>query len=203
MDSNVEPSADAAAPQAQGDSKSIMPILLGVGAVAAVVALVLMWPGGEKAGRPDGSKASASADAKGSNQGGGRGAAGGGVAARENDDPNAQPAAVRRNPAVRLPNVGLAPEAPTPSNEPPTFANKAEEIAWYEKKLEQAKKSRDARQTFVDRLPRVRERLEQGPDAARQLQAFEGRKKIVEDNYARAVADVNELEHKLAELRGG
>lgn len=191
---------------AQGEGKGMMPALLGAGAVAAIVALVLMWPSGDKtdrAGADASGKARTTANAAGKGPGGGAAAAGGGVAARENDDPNAASVVGKRNPAVRLPNVGLAPEPPPAPAEPPAFATKAEEIAWYEKKLEQAKKTRDARQTFVDRLPRVRERLEKNPDAARQLEAFEGRKKIVEDNYTKAVADVNSLERKLAELRGG
>ena len=49
---------------------------------------------------------------------------------------------------------------------------------------------------------KVKERIEAGPNPEEGLESFEGRKKIVEDNYASAQKDVEEIEAKLAELRG-
>jgi len=184
------------------DKKSMMPVLLGGGVILAVFALIAFWP----SDKGDGTGANADKGAAEGEDGPGGskvGAGKGGVQARDYDEPSAPTRPGKRNPAVRLPNVGMSPEAPAPEEAPPVFASKAEEIAWYERKLEKAKELRDARQKFADRLPRVKEKIESSPNPDQQMQAFEKRKKIVEENYAKAQADVAELEKKLAELKGG
>jgi hypothetical protein len=125
----------------------------------------------------------------------------GGVPARAYDDPSRPPGKPQINPAVKLPAVGMAPSVP-PKEEPPAFANRQEEIAWYERKLEQAIKARDSREKFAERLPQIRKRIEQSDNPKEGLAAFEGRKKIVEDNFTKAKAKVEEIEQKLRELRG-
>jgi hypothetical protein len=193
----------ASAPPAQGESgRGVLPVVIGGAVILAVFALIAFWPGDSTSTGSGADKKAASASERGE---GGRagGGGGGGVQAREYDEPSAPTRPGKRNPAVRLPNVGMSPEAPAPKDDtPPTFGSKAEEIAWYERKLEQAQEVLEARQKFAERLPKVREKIEQAPNAEQQLQAFEQRKKIVEDNFAKAQADVADLEKKLAELRG-
>lgn len=185
----------------------MMPLVAGVGVLLAVIAAILMWPkGAPDAGERKRATAAGASDRAGKGADGvdGRNGQAAGVAARTNDEPSAPGGGGRMNPAVRLPNVGMAPEgggAPK-DDTPPAFANVAEEIAWYEGRLGRAAKTLEARKKFYDRLPDVRARVAAGPDPQRQLEAFEGRKKIVEDNYAKAQADVIEIEGKLKSLRG-
>jgi ribosomal protein L15 len=177
-------------------------VLVGGGLILAVFALIAFWPADE-AGSDGNADKTAAAGEQGPD-GGRAGAGKGGVQARDYDEPSAPTRQGKRNPAVRLPNVGMSPEAPAPQDDtPPVFASKAEEIAWYEHKLEKAKELRDARQKFTERLPKVKEKIESSPNADQQMQAFEKRKKIVEDNYEKAQADVDALEKKLEELRRG
>jgi hypothetical protein len=181
----------------------MLPVVIGGAAILAVFALIAFWPGkSTTSGMEDGKKAAASGvDGERDGHGGG---GKGGVQARDYDEPSAPERPGRRNPAVRLPNVGMSPELPAPKDDtPPVFASKAEEIAWYERKLAQAQDVLEARQKFAERLPKVKEKIEQAPNAEKQLEAFEQRKKIVEDNYAKAQAAVAELEKKLTDLRGG
>lgn len=206
---STEPGAAAATPASgQNERKSMMPVVAGVGVVLAVIAAIALWPKSEAEDAAGRKRAKAGAAAKGEDGEGAVAASGkgGGVAARSYDEPKASGGSGKINPAIRLPNVGMAPEggaAPAEDDKPPAFANTAEEIAWYEKRLVRANKALEARKKFYDRLPEVRERLAAGPDPQRQLETFEGRKKIVEENYAKAQADVAEIEVKLKALRGG
>jgi hypothetical protein len=117
-----------------------------------------------------------------------------------------QTASPKINPAVRLPAGGMAPQGiPQKDDKPPEGASEEELIAWYEKKLEIAKRMLEQREKFKSRLPTMRERIESSnhPDRDKQLEAFEGRKKIVEENYESAKKKVEEYEAVLAEMRGG
>jgi len=178
-----------------------MPVMVGVGLLVAVFAIIALWPSDDakKGGGKGGATASRTGGAAGAIAAAGEGE--GGVKPRAYDEPQ-QSRTGARNPAVKLPPVGMAPDTVPQDDKPPVFQNTAEEIAWYEKKLVSAQKNLESRKKFVDRLPAVRERIEKGPDAEKQLEAFEGRSKIVKDNYDRAVAMVAELERKLTELRG-
>jgi hypothetical protein len=179
------------------------PIVVGAVDLAAVVVAIAAWP--RSKGAEDGEKRKGNAASRAAGEPGGTAASrkGGGVAARSYDEPTQARASGRINPAVRLPPVGMAPPSEPQKDEgPPTFANKAEEIAWYEKQLVLAQKRLEDRKTFYDRLPGTRERIEKGPDPVRALETFEGRKKVVEENYAKAQAEVAAIERKLSELKG-
>lgn len=165
-----------------------------------VVAALLIFDFGDDEETQGDKSANAARAGEAEGGGGGAGANKGGVQSRPYDP--AEGPKSRLNPAIKLPNVGMAPAPPPTPEEPPEFSNTAEEIAWYEKKLAGAIKIRDARKKFVERLPKVKERIEAGPNPEEGLASFEGRKKIVEDNYASAQKDVEEIEAKLAELRG-
>ncbi|MBC8069325.1 MAG: hypothetical protein IAG13_13400 [Deltaproteobacteria bacterium] len=181
-----------------------MPVAVGALLVVAVLAIIALWPGDEpdKRAAREGATASRSGGAKGGALASAADDGGGGVKARAYDEPSAPGGSGRRNPAVKLPSVGMAPDMPPKDEPPPTFASKADEIAWYEVRLANAQKQLEARKKFVDRLPAARERIENGPDAAKQLEAFEGRTKIVQSNYDRAQTAVGEIELKLKQLRG-
>lgn len=185
-----------------------MPVVAGIGVLAAIIAAIALWPRSDAtdASGKGKDKGAASASNKGGKDGDGAGGAGkgGGVAARAYDSPSASGNSGKINPAVRLPNLGMAPEGAIPPEpeKPPVFANVAEEIKWYEARLDRANQTLESRKKFLDRLPATKERVAAGPDPQRQLEVFEGRKKIVEENHAKAQADVVEIERKLKELRG-
>jgi len=175
-------------------------IVVGAGILLVAALLIFDFGGSDKAEGKDGAS---SAQADGSAKGGRNGRAGkGGVESRPYDAAKNNPES-RINPKVRLANVGMAPQTTAPPPEkPPVFNNKEEEIAWLEKKLASAEQARDSRKLNVKRLADVKARIESGPNPTEQLKDFEGRKKIVENNYDKAVEKVEELEAKIAELRG-
>lgn len=182
----------------------MMPVIAGLGALLAVILAIVMWPSDEKgsgAGKNAKTGAAAGEAGDGSVTAAGRAA---GVAPRTYDEPSQRSGSGKINPAIRLAEVGLAPAGSVPAEDdtPPVFASTAEEIAWYEVRLERARKKLDARKKFADRLPAARERAANGPEPQRQLEVYEGRKKIVDNNYARAQSEVIEIERKLKELRG-
>ena len=184
------------------EEQSVLPTVLAGAGILAVAALLIFWPSDDEAKAGAGGakdKAGQVADGGGANAAAARAA---GVGAREVDAPTT-PNSRHRNPAIKLPpNVGMSPGMPEPApKDPPADATTDEKIAFYEKRLEQAIRVRENRQKFKERLPSVRERIENGPNAAQQLETFEQRKKIVEDNYDKAVAEVEDIERKLAELR--
>lgn len=199
----MESKSESAPQPAEGKGKSMMPIFAGIGLLVAVLAIVALWPGDESKGGKGkgGGSAERTGRASGAIAAADKDGEPGGVKARAYDEPSAARTGAR-NPAVKLPPVGMAPDRPQPDETPPTFESKEAEIAWYEKKLDAAKKNAESRKKFVDRLPAVRERIEKGPDPEKQLEAFEGRSKIVKDNYDRAMAKIEEIERKLSELRG-
>lgn len=201
--SNEAPKAGEAS-----ERKSMMPVVAGVGVLAAIIAAIALWPRSDAAdaagGKGKDKGAAASSDRAGKSGDPSGSGKQGGVAARAYDSPSAPGQSGKINPAIRLPNLGMAPEGAVPAEpeKPPVFANKAEEIKWYEARLVRANQTLESRQKFVDRLPATKERVAAGPDPQRQLEVFEGRKKIVEENLAKAQADVAEIQRKLEELRG-
>jgi hypothetical protein len=123
----------------------------------------------------------------------------GGVQRRDADE------AVRRRQsgAVRVAHVPELPTLPAPPPEAiPDFKDKAEEIAYYERKLEVAKRSREQRLEFINRLPQAQRRAEQSDDPEAARANFERTRDVVEKNYRIADDKVKELERKLAQLRG-
>jgi len=191
---------------ADEEEQSFLPTVLAGAGILAVAALLIFWPSDDdaKKGAADGSgKGKTSASAR---RGGAEGAAGraAGVGARSVDAATTPPKH-RMNPAIKLPaNNGMAPAMPEAApKDPPPEATDPEKIAFYEKRLELAVRLRDNRKKFADRLPKTKERIEASPNPAASLATYEQRKKIVEDNYAKAQADVEDIEAKLSELRGG
>lgn len=181
----------------------LLPAILAGAGILAVVGLLVFGPSG-KDDEDDSAKSADAAGAVAARGAKGAAASRGGIAAREVDDParRADRSRGKLNPAVKLPPMGMAPEVPAQSDEPPDFASVEEEIAWYERKLDEAERMLDYRKKFAERLPQVREKLEKGDNPEQQLAAFESRKKQVEENYEKAQARVEEIEAKLSELKG-
>lgn len=178
------------------EKKSSVPAILAIAAVCAVVALLFLWPGGGGGGPEEATRGDGGADARGDRPSGRTKRDG--VQARGYDEAKGRPE-TRRNPAVKLPSVGMAPGPAPQPEEPPDFKSVEEEIAWYEKKLEAAENNLAMRKTAIERLPRAKERAEQaGPE---QAEAFEQREKRVKENLEHAEKRVAELEAKLEELR--
>lgn len=198
--------------KAQQDDDSeggLLPAILVGAGLLAVVALLLFGGGDDdEAGKGKDGQDKAAA-AQGAARGGGAagGGAQGGVAARPIDAPSrkAAPGSARINPAVKPVGMGMAPQGiPQRDDKPPEGASTDELINWYEKKLTVAQRMLESRQTFKDRLPQIQERIENSdsPERDKQLEAFEGRKKLVEKNYETAKQKVEDIEAKLVELRG-
>lgn len=186
--------------------QSVLPTVLAGAGILAVAALLIFWPSDDDA-KTEGAKAQkakAGAVAAADDGAAAAGGAGGrGVASRPVDAPTT-PATRRMNPDIKLPSTrGMAPAIPEAAPaDPPPDATPDEKIAFYEKRLEQAVLNRDNRKKFADKLPDVKARIEASPNAAQQLQTFEQREKIVQENLSKAEAEVAEIERKLAELRG-
>jgi hypothetical protein len=179
-----------------------MPAMLIGGAILAVVAALIFWPTGDEAPTSGAERAKdRTAAAAGAAPNSKEGGALGGIQPRAVDDPIQRPRESKLNPAIAFPEgIGAAPGMPEPEVVP-DFDNVEQEIAYYEKKLEHAIELRDQRAQFVERLGRARERAEQSANPQQELEVFEGRKKIVEDNLTTAQKKVDELEAKLADLK--
>lgn len=186
----------------EGESEGgLLPAILAGAGILAVVALLVFGPSSsdDDVDPEVVENGGAAAGAQGRGGAAGRG----GVQAREVDDPARRTrGGAKLNPQIKLPPMGMAPEIPAPQPDPPPDASTEEKIDWYERKLDEAIRMRESRKKFAERLPKMRERIEQSDNPEEQLAAFESRKKQVEENYAKARARVEELETKLAELRG-
>jgi len=190
------------------EEQSLLPTVLAFAAILFVAGLLIFWPSDddEDKGGSDG-KTAAAAGGGGKAEAGADGPSGraAGVGARQVDAATTPEGRGTRNPAIKLPpgGRGMAPTMPEAlPKDPPADASTGDKIAFYEKRLEQAIRLRDTRKKFVERLPEVQAKVESSPNPETGMKAFEKRKAIVEDNYAKAQADVDDLEKKLAELRG-
>ncbi|MCA9704410.1 MAG: hypothetical protein KDK70_01020 [Myxococcales bacterium] len=193
------------ASQSEKEEQSFLPTLLAGAGILAVAALLIFWPSDDDQGK-EGARNRADA-ADGSNADAPGGAAGGrpsGVGSRPVDAATQPVSTGRRNPALKLPEGrnGMAPVPPPAPRDPPANATVDEKIDFYEKRLDEALRIRESREKFAERLPSVQARIEASPNPEEGMKTFEKRKKVVEDNYEKAKKDVEEIERKLAELRG-
>lgn len=204
MTTETSKAADTKGDTAKDEEQNLLPTVLAGAGILVVAALLIFWPSDDdKGGSADG-KAAASGSGKGEAAGGGAAGRAAGVGARSIDAPTTPEGRGTRNPAIKLPagGRGMAPVPEATPTDPPPTASTADKIAFYEKRLEQAIRVRDTRKQFVDRLPEMQSRIEQSKDPDAGMKTFEKRKAIVEDNYAKAQADVDDIEKKLAALRG-
>lgn len=190
-------------PPAEDPQGSLGAVLIG-GAILVIAGLFIFWPKSDTATADARTQAAA---AQGSNAAAdGPGAAGGlaqGIDPRDIDPARARTQQVERSTTARvtpglLPATGMGmapPAAPTP--EPTSFATKAEEIAYVEKKLGQARSDLDSRATFVERM----EKIQQKSTSVDEDERNAARAKIVKQNYESARVRVEELEGRLKKLR--
>lgn len=167
------------------------------GAILVVAALLIFWPDGESASRTGGG-AGRGGGSQSANVGGGGAVGGGqgvGVAPRDHD-PAAGRVVPRINPALDMPNRGMAPPPPV-KPEPTGFRSAEAEIEYFEKKLEQARANLEQRATFLERMKRIKDNAKNAADLAR----AESRSVIVQQNYDKAKQVVTDLEQKIAGLR--
>ncbi len=188
--SKLPPNAPADEPQG-----SLGAVLIG-GAILLIAALLIFWPDSETAGKGGAAGKSGAAGQQGSNVAGGGGAGG---AARGIQPRAIDPAEGRGTPQVTpglmAPTNGLA-MAPQAKPEPTSFPSAAAEIAYFEKKLEEARANLVARTTFLERMKKQKDNA-----PISELERMNQRGKVVQDNYDKAVAKVGELEKKVAELK--
>ena len=128
----------------------------------------------------------------------------GGVAARGADKANETGRAKPRvNPKIAnavVTESGMAPD-PGKRTVPTSFASPAEEIAYWEVELERAEKNLEVRQRAADLAPKTEESIREN-GSAEDLEEFQRRLGVVEDNLDKAKARVEEVEAKLTTLRG-
>lgn len=193
-------------PPAEDPQGSLGAVLIG-GAILLIAGLFIFWPDSDAATAAARTAAGQGAAAQGSNTvaGDGKGGANGGLA-RGIDPRDYDPAQgaqsgeksqVRITPGLMAPNLGMAPP-PTPVPEPTSFASTAEEIAYVEKKLAQARADLDARATFVERMQKIQQQGKSVDEDERNA----ARAKVVQQNYEAARLKVEALEKRLKSLRG-
>ncbi len=197
---------DSGPDNAESEGGLVPAILAGAG-ILAVVGLLVFWPSDDGATGADGEDKIAN----GGRDGGRAGAAGAGASARggggvgqravDEPTPGALAAQGKVNAKLLPSRVGMAPGIPV-EEPPPKFNNVQDEIAWYEKRLVRAEAEVQAREKNVSRLAAAKRRAEDDPQPDAALAKFEADKKIVEGNLAKAKAKVDQVENKLAELRG-
>ncbi len=170
-----------------------------------MVALLIFWPSKDSKHDKDAKSGKTASSAQGragkGESSSPRGARGqGGVAARDADkplNPNGQEHVVRRNPAIPLPNLDMAPAVPD-VKPVPKFETTEEEIAYWEKKLTQAQSQLAMRERAVQRVEKIKEKVDRGEHDQDQYLTS---KKIVDKNLANAKKKVDSLQTRLAGLR--
>lgn len=191
-----EPSPEAKTQESE--SGAMWAMLVG-GAILVIAGLLIFWPGGDVAGGGAGGRSGGNQQARsGQASAGGAGGVALGVAPGDADPARARDA--NRVSAGVLPggngSLTLAPPTP-PQPEPTSFPSVAEELRYFEKKLEKARQDLSLRTTFLERSKKAR-------DAANSTEArelAEKRHQVVEQNYNTANAQVAELEKKVAEIK--
>lgn len=195
MTEQPTPSTPKPADDSQG---SLGAVLIG-GAILVVAGLLIFWPDGDAATQTAGGAAGGRGSAaQASSAGGGAAGSGqarGGIDPRDHDRAEGRTSA-RINPAIGSPTRAMAPPS-APKPEPTSFPSADAEIAYYEKKLEEARGELTARTTFLERMKRAKDNAKTPADVARS----ESRSVIVQQNYDKAKQKVDDLERKVASLR--
>ena len=169
------------------------------GALLVIAGLLIFWPGADVAeGKANGRGAGGSqAQAGQASAGQGNGVALG-VAPGDAD-----PARARLAPRVTagvLPggDGGLTLAPPRPSEpEPTSFESPAEELRYFEKKLEKARQELSQRTMFLERSKKARDEATSSEARAE----AERKHRVVEQNYDTANKAVGDLEKKVAEIK--
>lgn len=188
-----KPNPAAVPPPGEEPQGSLGAVLIG-GAILLVAALLIFWPSSESASGAgaNGSGSSRSGGVQGSDIAGGQGQAVRGITPREVDPAEGK---ARAQTAFMAPTNGMT-MMPTPKPEPTSFPSAAAEIAYFEKKLEQARRDLVSRTTFLERMKKIQDNA---PISEHDKNVR--RAKVVQENYDKALDRVEELEKKLKDLR--
>lgn len=175
--------------------KSSLPSLLAFVAIALLIGILLFWPKRSQDTQTENANSLTTPQAKDAELPASNRPRPAGISARDYDQANPQPN-YQRNPAIKLVD-GMSHKMPEPPKPPPTFTNKAEEIAYWQKQLEQQKHEVEQRKLFLERATRRLERAQNEVERERAHQSLQ----IVRRNYENAQAKQAELEKKLIELQ--
>jgi cytoskeletal protein RodZ len=186
-------------PNAQAEGGGMLPALLAGAGILAVAALFIFGGDDEKDAKQvnDAAAQQASAQHK-------AGSPTGGVASRQADDATPNPARPkpRLNPRIAEAVItdGMAP-VPNKKPEPTSWDSVDAEIAYWEQELRDANRMLEMRQQSWSYVPGQEERIRQN-GTPEDLAEFQNRKQVVADNLAKAQARVDEVQAKLAKLKG-
>jgi hypothetical protein len=209
--SSTEGEEKAPAKAADGDRErggGLLPALLAGAGLLVVAGLLVFGPG--RGSEETESEDSADKKKKKGEEVAAKGARGpkGGVGARNTDEAQDGRPKPRVNPRIEraIPFGSMAEQAPPGEKEPPTFADKEEEITYWEKELTNAQDMVEIRKRALQRMDKIRSQIEDGTreaaDKEKALDDFERRKGIVVKNLETAEAELAEIEGKLSKLRG-
>jgi hypothetical protein len=177
----------------------MLPALLAGAGILIVAGLLIFGGDDDAAKRSEADKAkSASVQSK-----AGDGSGKSGVAARNVDDPTNPGAQTKHKLNPRIANsIVTGGMAPTKEPEPTSFASVDDEITYWEDELRDANRMLEIRERAVEHIPQIEQSIRDGNDPVNGLKEFEARKKVVADNLDRAKKRVEEVEGKLAKLKG-
>lgn len=187
-------------PPADDPQGSLGAVLIG-GAILLIAGLFIFWPQSDPPTTATRSAAGKGAAQSSNSLASGKDGADAGIV-RGIDPRDVDPAQAaqrvqpRLTPGVMAPSLQMAP-MPTPTPEPTSFATRAEEIAYVEKKLALARGDVESRGVFVERMQKI---LQSGK-SAEEDERNAARAKVVQKNYEDARARVTELEARLKQLR--
>ena len=184
-----------------GEGGGILPALL-AGAGLLLVGALFFFGGDDE---EDATQADAAAQRSASAQTADKGQ-NAGVAARSTDAarPRTEKPKPKLNPrlAGSVVDNGMAPSKPGNQGDPTSFESKDDEITYWEDQLVEANRMLEIRQRAVESIPGIEEKIRNGNDPENGLKEFEKRKEVVKDNLDKAKSRVEEVEGKLASLRG-
>jgi hypothetical protein len=192
-------------PPADDPQGSLGAVLIG-GAILLIAGLFIFWPDNDNASnaaRTAAGKGAAAVQGSNTLAGDGKGGANGGLARgidpRDHDPARGaepvNPNRPRITPGLMAQDLGMAPPPPPP---PTSFASKAEEIAYVEKQVAQARLDLDTRAVFVERMTKIQQQGKNVEEDERNA----ARAKVVQQNYEAARLKLEALEQRLKLLRG-
>lgn len=176
-----------------------LPALLAGAGILIVAALFIF--NGDKGETKSEAEARGGSEARSAGANTARRAGQGGVAAREVDDATSRPGQPRLNPrlASGVVGKGMAPDT-GPREDPTSFDSPEEARSYWERELDRAHAMLDTRERNLARADQLEQRIRSGEDPDGDLARLQEKRRIVEDNLARAQARVEEVESRLAGL---